>query len=50
MSGIRIVAAIFMLASVVALFASDNPKVFAAPLLAGNLLVLFDEWRSRRRQ
>jgi hypothetical protein len=37
-----------MLASVVALFASDNPKFFALPLVIGNLLVLWDETRSRR--
>jgi hypothetical protein len=38
-----------MLTSVAALFTSHNPKLFALPLIAGNLLVLWDEWRSRRR-
>jgi hypothetical protein len=38
-----------MIASVVALFASDEPKFFALPLVAGNLLILLDEWRARRR-
>jgi hypothetical protein len=45
---IRIVAAIFMLASAVALFASDNPKFFALLLIIGNLLLLWDEKRSRQ--
>ena len=48
MSPIRIVAAIFMVASIVALFAVDNHKVFALLLVIGNLLVLWDEARSRR--
>lgn len=43
------IAAIFMLASIVALFVSDNPRVFAVPLIIGNLLVLWDEKRSRVR-
>ncbi len=48
MSPIRIVAALLMVASIVALFASDNTKLFALPLVIGNLLVLWDETRSRR--
>ena len=48
MSAIRIVAAVLMVISIVALFASDNPKAFALPLIVGNLLVLLDEMRRRR--
>jgi hypothetical protein len=48
LSTIRIVAAIFMLASAVTLFASDNPKFFAPPLIIGNLLLLWDKKRSRQ--
>lgn len=37
-----------MLAAMVALFATDNPRVFAVPLIIGNVLVLWDNWRERR--
>lgn len=48
-SGLRIIAAILMVISAVALFALEEPKWFAPPLILGNLLVLFDEWRKQRR-
>jgi len=37
-----------MLISAVALFASDDPKLFALPLIIGNLLVMFDNWRAKK--
>ncbi|HYR27120.1 MAG TPA: hypothetical protein VEU30_01560 [Thermoanaerobaculia bacterium] len=48
MSGLRIVAAILIVASGVVLFTTDDLKLFAIPLIVGNLLALWDDRRGRQ--
>jgi len=46
---LKIAAAFFIVASGVMLFTGpSNSKLFAILLIVGNLLSLFDDWRSRR--
>ncbi len=47
MSPLRIAAAILILASGVILFATDEARYFAPPLIVGNLLVILDHRRSQ---
>ena len=50
MRPLKIVAALLIVASAVMLFtATNDSKVFAVLLIMGNLLSLFDDWRSRRQ-
>ena len=49
-SAIRILGALLILASGVVLFATDGSKLFAPMLILGNLVVLFDDWRTRRER
>lgn len=45
---LRIIAALFILASGIVFFALDSSKLFALLLIAGNLFSLAAQWRSDR--
>lgn len=45
---LRIAAALLLVASAVALLTTDDTKLFALPLIAGNLLSLVAHYRDRR--
>ena len=48
MTPLKILAALFIVAALITLFAVDNMKVFAVLLILGNLLSLFDHFRKRK--
>lgn len=47
MSPLKILAALLIISSGIALFTVDHPKLFALLLIAGSLLNIFDSRRNR---